>query len=101
MIVIAIEHLDVYPGIGHATRELAKLSGFALAQPLHHDLTIGEDLYSRRFEGSSRCWAVAEKKVCDTNAIHYPRSAALDAHTGAAECVAHVGECARAVIEEN
>lgn len=101
MIVVAVEDFDVDAGAGHAAGELAELSRFGLIEALDQDVVHGEDLDACRFERIARCVAIFKEKVSDSAAIDHPRSAAFDAHAGAAEGVAHIGECAGTIVEED
>src|SRR5450755_323230 len=88
MIVIAVLHLDVHAGIGHATRDLAELSRLALPQPDDHNVVLSNDADSRRLERLASRRAILEQKVRDA----FEDAAAFDAHTGAAEGFAQPGE---------
>lgn len=41
MVVVAVQHLDVDAGPGHAARQLAELAGPRLVEPLHQHLLAG------------------------------------------------------------
>ena len=99
MIVVAVKHLDVDPGIRHPSRELAELPGDGLLQALNHDIAILQHLDPGPFQRRPRRHAVGEQEMRAAHSADHPRAATFDAHTGATECFTHAGQLTRAVVE--
>lgn len=101
MVVVAVHHLDVHAGLCHAPRDLAELARLVLPQSLREHLALGEHGDAGIGECRGRRGAVVKEKVRDAAPIDDEHAAAFDADTGASEGVAHVGQGAGAVVEEN
>ena len=97
MIVIAVLHANVLPGIRHAAREEAELTRLRLIESLDHDVILFDDPNAGVFEGASRGRRVGEEEMCDA----VPHAPAFDAHTGAAEGFTHIRKRARTIVELN
>jgi len=98
-IMVAVLHLDIHAGIGHAPRGFAELARLVLTETLHEDFVFGEDSDSGGFERGARGGCVFEEKVRDGGSVRDEDAAAFDADAGAAEGLAHFGEGAGAVLE--
>lgn len=101
MIVVAVEHLDIYSGLSHPPRELAQLARNRLFEALHNDVTLGKHANPGLLECRARGAAVGKEKVRDPATINDPRPSALDADAGASQRFPHVGQCAGPIIEFN
>jgi DNA-binding transcriptional ArsR family regulator len=99
--MIAVEHLDVDPGLSHATRDFPQLSRNGLRQFLDQHLPFGNNLNRgprQRVPGGGR---VFHEEMRHAFALDNKGAAALDAHAGATEGFAHVGQRSGAVRQEN
>lgn len=105
MIVIAVKDLDIDARIGHTAGQLAELTRLGLIESLDENVVHGEYSDACRFERVARGVAVLKQKVRDAASVvggmDDPRAAAFDAHAGAAEGVAHFGECAGTIIKRD
>ena len=101
MIVVAVEDLDVDSGLSHPAREFAELTGFSLVQSLDHDVALFDDADAGCFERAASGRPIFEEEVGDSLTVDNERASALDAHSGAAQCVAHLGQCAGPVLKRD
>jgi len=97
MIVIAVLHANVFPGVGHATREETELAGLRLIESLNHDVILFDDANASVFECASRGGGIGEEKMRDA----VPHAAAFDADAGAAEHFTYFRERAGTIVELN
>jgi hypothetical protein len=70
-----------------------------LVQSQQHDVAHGNDADACGFEYSTRRLAIDKQKVCHPATVDGEHAAAFDRDSRAAECLAHVGERARPVVE--
>src|SRR5262249_41873014 len=80
---------DGAPGPGHPGGDHPELAGHGLLQPLHEHLPLVEDADAGRFQGPAGGRPVPEQEVGDAATAHHPGPAALDAHAGAPQPLAH------------
>ncbi len=101
VIVVAIEDLDVDAGVRHPAADLAELTWLGLVEPLDDNVSLRQNRDSGILERAPGGGSVLEEEVGHATALDDERAAALDADTGAAERVAHIGERARAIVEKD
>jgi hypothetical protein len=101
VVVIAVKNLDVDACLGHPARELAQLAGLRLTQALHEHFTLRDNADSCRLKRSAGRSAIVEEKVSDALAVDDKGATTLNAHSSAAERIAHFSESARPVIESD
>ena len=99
MIVVAVGNLDVDACLGHPARDFSQLTGLPLIQTLDEHVAHCQYPDASRFERPASSLAIFKEKMRCSLTIDNPRAAALNAHSGAAEGIPHVGEGAGAVIE--
>ena len=92
VLMIAVQDLDVYAGVGHAAAEQAKLTGHILPQTLDQNVSLGHYLNAGPNERVARRGGIFDQKMSDAFSLHDPRATAFNADTGAAERFAHVGK---------
>ncbi len=101
VIVIAVYDFDIDAGIGHAAREGPELPRLRLSQAQRNDVTLLGNANARGSQRSGSIGAVVEKKMRDAASVNAKDTPTLDAHAGSPERVAHLGERARPVVEDD
>src|SRR6267143_448575 len=99
--MIAVLDFDIDPGLGHPPRDLAELTGRALMLALHEDIPLREDADAGRLERPAGRGSIREEEVGDTDAVDDEGASALDAHAGAPQCFAHLGQRAGAILQRD
>src|SRR5690606_28424727 len=89
-VVIAVQHFDVDPGVGHEPGELSELPGNRLTQPLHDDVADAKYADTGRLQRVPRAFAVGEQEMGRAIVADDPGAAAFDADAGPRQCFAHV-----------
>ena len=97
MIVVAVQREDVDAGFRHAPGQLPKLSRHRLLQSLDHDIAYGDHFDPGRFKDRAGAITVVEQEMRSAVDPDDPGAAALDAHSGAAERLPHLGERAGSI----
>lgn len=101
MIVVAVEDLDVDARVGHPARNLAELTWRSLVQSLDQDLPFFQNMDACRFKRFASGRAILEEKVRNALAVDNEGASALDAHSRAAQRLAHLCKCAWSIIKGN
>ncbi len=99
--MVAVKHLDVDPGLGQATRDLSQLPGDRLRQFLDEHFPLGSNLNCAPCQGASGRGGVVHQEMRHAFALDNEGAAALDAHAGAPEGFAHLGQRTGPVRQEN
>jgi hypothetical protein len=68
---------------------------------LHEHFALFQNSYARVFQRASSSRSVREEKVSDTVAVDDESAAAFDAHSRAAQRVAHFGQSARSILHSD
>lgn len=97
--MVAVEHLDVNSGIGHAASDFAQLTRLGLIQALDQDFALFENADACGGESGASGGAVGEEEMADGAAVEETCATAFDADASAAERFTHFSERARAVFE--
>jgi len=101
VIVVAVEYFDIDARLGHATCDLPKLTWFRLVQSLDKHIALFQNTDACRFECRASGCPILKKKVANTLTVDDERASTLDAHSGAAQGVAHFGECPGPVLQRD
>ena len=91
VIVVAVKYLDVDACLGHPARDLAELAGFSLVQSQDEDVAYFQNVDACRFERFASGHPIFEEKVSDALTVDYEGATTFDAHSGAAQRLAHLG----------
>jgi hypothetical protein len=101
VVMIAVQHFDVNPGIGHSPCEYAELAWARLIESLDKHITHSghpdASLFERRAGGS----AIRKEKMGDAFAVDHPRAATFNAHSLPAQRSAHFSKRTRPVFKRN
>ncbi len=95
MIAVLDENVD--SRISEQPRQRAELAGRLLVQPSHDDIPYGHSAEISFGGGLKRECAVVDQVVRDGLAVVGEHTAAFETHSGAAEGLAEVRQCARPV----
>jgi hypothetical protein len=101
VIMVAVEDLNVDAGLRHPLRQLTELPWLSLIQSLNQNVTLFDDLNAGSFQRLAGSGPICEEEVGHTLAINDERAAALNAYSGAAQGVAHLGQCAGTVFKRD
>src|SRR6202140_5774997 len=99
--MVAVHHLDVDSGLGHAAGDLAELARFRLVEPLHQDLSLREDFDPRPLERLAGGGAIREEEVRHPDPVGDEDSTALDARPCPPQGLPHLGQGPRPVLERD
>lgn len=91
VIVVAVKDLDVDACLGHPARDLAELTWFSLVQPQDDSVANFQNVDACRFERLASGHSILKEKVSDALPVDYEGAATFDAHSGAAQRLAHLG----------
>jgi len=99
--MVAVKDFNVYSGLRHPACNPAELTRNSLIQPLNQYFPLFDHANARLFERVTRRCPILEEKVCDAVTVDDECASALDTHTGATQCIPHLCERARTVVEGN
>jgi len=94
MVVVAVENLDVDPGIGHDATELAELAGLVLVEPLHEHLAASCNGHPGAFDGCLCSRAVVYEEVGDADVANEPHTASFNTDASRPQRFTHQRELA-------
>ena len=100
VIVVAVKDLDVDARLGHPSRDLAELTWFSLVQSQDDDVAYFQNVNARRFERFASGLSILEEKVSALT-VDYEGATTFDAHPGAAQRLAHLGQRAGSISQRN
>ena len=101
MLVIAVEDFDVDAGFGHAPGEETELTGDGLLESHDDHLPLGEDAHAGCFQRLAGGRSVLEEEMGHPGAADDPGPSPFDAHPGAPQRLAHLGERAGSILEDD
>jgi hypothetical protein len=106
VVMIAVQHFDVNPGIGHSPCEYAELAWARLIESLDKHIThsghADASLFERRAGGNSiRKEKMGDALFGNTRAVDHERAATFNAHSLAAQRGAHFSKRTRPVFKRN
>ncbi len=101
MVVIAVEHLNIYAGFAHAASKLAELAGFILIKTLYHDVANGNHAYACGLQCTACRFPVVDKKVRNASIGYDPCAAPFNADPSTSERFAHFAQRARTIFQFN
>src|SRR5208337_2953600 len=87
--------------LGHAACDFAELTRLLLVQPLDKHVSLFQHADACRFERAAGGGPVFEQEMRYTLAVNHERAPTLDAHSGVAQSIAHLGERAGPVLKRD